>query len=109
MRCIKFRGWDNGDKVMVYNLNSLSLFDGELRPNGYVLMQYTGLKDKNGKDIYDGDIFVHEKYINDPTQYTLMVWKECTSEPFSIRHYDDPEYYVVIGNKYENPELLEVK
>ena len=61
MREIKFRAWDASEKEMVYAPQHdpddwfIGLIDGEA-PEGDLLMQYTGLKDKNGKEIYEGDI-----------------------------------------------------
>ncbi len=51
MREIKFRAWDSDEKYM-------QPYKGFVHkvPNGYVLMQYTGLLDKSGKEIYEGDV-----------------------------------------------------
>jgi len=58
MREIKFRAWDDNEKQMVFwdDLRDTKLFDDGFDNNQCTLMQYTGLKDKNGKEIYEGDV-----------------------------------------------------
>jgi len=131
MREIKFRAWANGSMWLVNGLacsdnsDRMDLVDHSI--GGYdrvcdyddvdscVLMQYTGVKDKNGKEIYEGDIVEME------FGKGIVVFD---SAAFLVRNLDDDEYYgfddffslykggcylvEVIGNIYENPELLEV-
>lgn len=75
-----------------------------------VLMQYTGLTDKNGKEIYEGDIVKSEQW----TPEIYRVWFSRGGFCFSndttdIEYVNDAKYleqFEVIGNIYENPELL---
>ena len=117
MREIKFRAWN---KILNRMDNWYDLVDKNLRNifimkdhNGYELMQYTGLKDKNGKEIYEGDIvkalisgkwFVG-KVIYEHSGFTIDVMNNKELE-FGRRgiigHWTE-----VIGNIYENLELLE--
>lgn len=123
MREIKFRAWDKENEVMIYPKGIL--FDGRvvnfscgiLEPfEGCELMQYTGLKDKNGKEIYEGDIVETVTASGNPFGTIDVV--RCQDGGFKLVDVTDsllPIYIgdkevisiEVIGNIYENPELIE--
>jgi hypothetical protein len=106
MREIKFRVWDGfnvhydwlvnfKDKGINYILSDIQEVAGDL-------MQYTGLKDKNGKEIYSGDILFNEVK-NGVVQWSDKYMGLMSSE---IHKMDGEGVYEVIGNIYENPDLL---
>jgi hypothetical protein len=100
MRIIKFRAWCEEDKVMIYDLNSPRLQHGELKDDMYEFMQFTGLYDSKGKEIYEGDILQWTTGARD-----IVTWNE---DGF-LRNWDFLPSGKIIGNIYENPELLENK
>ena len=140
MRKIKFRAWRHDGEyshmiespIGVYTAikhclgvatpAGFSDIDNQPKKDGYTLMQWTGLKDRNGKEIYEGDII----------RIRYHKWPKDDWEVYQVKYYGDKDYpafdtepyigcdcngllYVmtcceieVIGNIFENPELLEV-
>lgn len=116
MREIKFRAWTEPENKMI-NWNSLlrmNLYNIFVIPEqcGVILMQYTGLKDKNGKEIYEGDIIQTEE-LTAVIEYSEIYAEYITTNTNQIQYEDEPlgdlrgEEIEVIGNIYENPDLLE--
>lgn len=116
------------DRILKYShlpLKGGFTIDGENSEN-YILMQFTGLCDKNGKEIYEGDVFRYEKhpaYLLD-TFVSCFIWGnefgcfgynvqvEIIGEMFSplsihdeLKH-DFLSHIEIIGNIYSNPELI---
>lgn len=130
MREIKFRAWEKSTKQMipVYNIdfdtNMINTRSAWRMFTELELMQYTGLTDKNGKEIYEGDILTlwrslsvsgeprGEYYTPLPVVYEPL-WCQFVAEDKdskeNYRIWQDFDAFEVIGNIYENPELLEVK
>ena len=126
MREIKFRVWDKENKKMM-KVSSLHLENKEIsvKENGTFhlfrmqdLMQYTGLKVKDGKEVYEGDIVKiiklegYGEYI-DQVEYTGKI-EYCISEfrvqPLNLRLSDESIIEIeIIGNVYKNKNLLEEK
>lgn len=120
MREIKFRAWDGErmislSRAIQYGLvfvlqnnidkcNTLEIYDEDI-----CLMQYTGLKDKNGNEIYEGDILHHNVYgtlevIFDDGSFKLKDdFYSCNDGIIKQKRI---KYFEIIGNIYENLELL---
>ena len=108
MREIKFRLFTNVDKKMIQHeeLMTMPIRDWINHPN---LMQFTGLHDKNGKEIFEGDIL---KYDGMPHLYSIVEFFDaafwaCDRNGKTV--IGEPKFVEVLGNIYENPELLESK
>lgn len=125
MREIKFRAWDKENKKMM-KVSSISLENKEIavkdfgtyhffRIKDIELMQYIGLKDKNNKEIYEGDI-VLVKPGGTSTYKTVVKFKEGAFIASLIDGEDyiyifnrgfDSNDFEIIGNIYKNKKLLE--
>ena len=128
MREIKFRAWDEYEQCFLDNeefaINFLGtvfkanldaeVYDNLMNQDSFKIMQYTGLKDKNGDEIYEGDII---KYDFNKLNYRIEF---INAEFIARRFYENIENLYpsefdygkeseVIGNIYENPELLKEK
>lgn len=112
MGTIKFRAWDKKFKRMEYDLD----WDGEDSVNTQIeayqnalweIMQFTGLTDKNGKEIYEGDI-VEVKY-SDGSGYDNPVEVSFENGSFwaGMGYLNDVKIIEVIGNIYEDAHLLD--
>jgi len=115
MREIKFRAWIKAEKRMIY-IDRFSQIPNNWR-DAWELMQYTGLKDKNGKEIYQKDIlkWVHHRCDGcGKEDYSIGV-VSFGSMGAMVYGYPicDPRCadkdIEVIGNIYEHPELLEAR
>lgn len=128
-RQIKFRAWHMpfGPKgpmqEMVHGKASRILALAEMSPDeyidGYIVEQYTGLKDANGKEIYEGDIikfFGANKKAKVKREFRVVIYKaDRYGAGFNsiIQNKEhnyggiSPAQDIVVGNVHENPELLE--
>ena len=124
-REIKFRAWDKTKNIMIYP-KDLSIFtinlvgeifaiDGhaeKLNKDEFILLQYTGLKDKNGKEIWEGDIVEYPQVFDEPKNVGEIKYNDEFAS-FDIQGWfggyglcSNVDSIEIIGNIYENPELL---
>lgn len=125
MVLLRFRAWDKETKTMngmaeIYRNRNQEI---ELRPRDedIILMQSTGLKDKNGKEIFEGDVIaievddtetpINARVFQNSKIGVLMfhVFEDNEDVPMVELLEDNSVAFEIIGNIYENPELLEVK
>jgi uncharacterized phage protein (TIGR01671 family) len=123
MRTIKFRAWNKEDVKMYSPCSMVSNFNPEncsydSETKTCIYMQFTGLFDKNGKEIYEGDIVVAPNYYyqpddgSNPNVLSKVEYKNggFRTPDISFTEVLDEkeceEVYEVIGNIYQNPELL---
>lgn len=120
MREIKFRAWDIKEKRMLqWNELRLSKHEGDTEIfvitfdgcegafNEYPLMQYTGLKDKNGTEIYEGDVLEYLSYSNE-IKFLIVEWSgwDAMFNFGGIRVDLASRKGKIIGNIYEHSHLL---
>lgn len=129
MREIKFRAWDTEEFYMAKKVQSMydgyckdddtlnrygycGSFNSFIGDDRFVLMQYTGFKDMNGKEIYEGDIIDTRYAKNHKHRYLEIKYLNgafIVNDEFSKHTLDLYllEKIPVVGNIYENPELLD--
>lgn len=137
MEEIKFRVWDKKYNKMssfefMQSRNVFALADGLLpeqfiilpKHENVVLMQYTGLKDKKSKDIYEGDIIRYDEdesinhwvagevaqILSLPGRFTARIspFEKFNGSNQNMLNEEFQDSVTIIGNIYENPELLSV-
>lgn len=125
MRTIKFRAWDESQKYMAIqgtpDLETIQSFFFHFCNK--TLMQFTGLSDKNGVEIYEGDILLDVEFdengndisgkfpvLYDSNKCQFVIdnsFKKDGSSLVNLVEYFGVENLIVIGNIHENKELLQ--
>ena len=121
IRQIRIRGWDAQENRMIdlsktlHDAESIIITHDILlgKSKRFIPMQSTGVKDKNGKEIFDGDIVKSELEDGEFT-YDSISWSDkflgWENNGIGLHELMETVDFAVVGNIYENPELLkEVK
>lgn len=116
MREIEFRTWDKHLKMMDLNIHKLDTLSEYIARENHIVMQYTGLKDKNGVKIFEGDIAtidsvssMNMKFIVDYNYCSFGMFWTVDNNTRRFFNNNSVSRVEVIGNIYENKELLETK
>lgn len=116
MREIKCRGWDKQYKNMIgpFSIDFIAHCEWDYKEGEIEWLEYTGLKDKNGVDIYESDVI---RVCKNDKGYFEVVFKNAYVGGWLLKHSAEHDFLSlgargqsdieVIGNIHENPELLE--